>query len=170
LSYESLPREIVLEASMQFNILEERLARAIHDAPSILDRFTYGKERYIDFFHAAFLKRVQKDNAASGALVYDNNTWDPGVCDLVIHVDIKSDVAANQRLVDDLTLSAQVEAALVKEFPQVTANAKNGEVFASLRASLVEEHAVTEKVKIIAEEVEEVKVAYVNVVPFVIEG
>jgi len=30
--------------------------------PSILDRFTYGKERYIAFFRAALLQRLQKDN------------------------------------------------------------------------------------------------------------
>jgi cytidylate kinase len=34
----------------------------MHDAPSILDRFTYGKERYIAFFRAALLQRLQKDN------------------------------------------------------------------------------------------------------------
>lgn len=62
LGYDCISREIVLEASEQFNLSEVRLIRAIHDAPSILDRFTYGKERYIAFFRAAFLKKVQKDN------------------------------------------------------------------------------------------------------------
>jgi hypothetical protein len=243
LNYECLSREIVLEASVQFNIPEVRLVRAIHDAPSILDRFTYGKERYVAFFRAAFLKRVQKDNAVYHGLaghfflrgvphalkvriianledrvreevkregisaeearrilvkddeerrkwslhLYGHDTWDPTLYDLVIHVDtmgVEDAVAIiletlqrpcfvttehSQKLLDDLTLSAQVEAALVKDFPQVAANAKNGEVFISLRASLVEEHAVTPKVKSIAEEVEGVKVVHVNVVPFIIE-
>jgi hypothetical protein len=65
LKYECLSREVVLEASAQFSIPEVRLVRAIHDAPSILDRFTYGKERYVAFFRAALLKRAQKDNVVS---------------------------------------------------------------------------------------------------------
>jgi hypothetical protein len=37
------------------------LARAIHDAPAILERFTYGKERYVSYFRAALLKHVEHD-------------------------------------------------------------------------------------------------------------
>jgi hypothetical protein len=40
LGYECLSREILLEASEQFNIPEIKLVRAIHNAPSILERFT----------------------------------------------------------------------------------------------------------------------------------
>ena len=36
--------------------------RAIHDAPSILERFTYGKERYVAYLRAALMKHIQKDN------------------------------------------------------------------------------------------------------------
>ena len=43
LGYECISRDILLEASDQFNIPEIKLVRAIHDAPSILERFTYGK-------------------------------------------------------------------------------------------------------------------------------
>ena len=57
LGYECIFREIILESSEQFNISEIKLARAIHDAPSVLGRFPYGRERYIAFF-----KRFQKDN------------------------------------------------------------------------------------------------------------
>jgi cytidylate kinase len=39
-----------------------KLVRAIHDSPSILDRFTYGKERYVAYIQAALLRHVQKDN------------------------------------------------------------------------------------------------------------
>jgi len=62
LGYECISRDIILEASEQFNIPEIKLIRAIHDAPSILDRFTYGKERYIAFLRAALLKHLQRDN------------------------------------------------------------------------------------------------------------
>lgn len=62
LDYECISREIILEASEQFNIPELKLVRAIHDAPTILDRFTSGKERFVAFFRAALLKHVQRDN------------------------------------------------------------------------------------------------------------
>ena len=62
LEYECVSREILLEASDQFNIPEIKLTRAIHDAPSILDRFTHGKEQYIAYIRAALLKHTCKDN------------------------------------------------------------------------------------------------------------
>ena len=62
LGYECISRDILLEASEQFNIPEIKLIRAIHDAPSILERFTHGKERYVAYLRSTLLKHVQKDN------------------------------------------------------------------------------------------------------------
>jgi cytidylate kinase len=62
LGYECIARDVVLEASEQFNIAEARLVRGIHDAPSVLDQFAYGKKRYRAFIQAALLKHFQKDN------------------------------------------------------------------------------------------------------------
>ncbi len=62
LGYECLSREVLLEASKDFNIPEVKLVRAIHDAPSILGRFLYGKEKFIAYIEAAILKHVLKDN------------------------------------------------------------------------------------------------------------
>ncbi len=62
LGYECFSREILLEASEHFNIPEMKLIRALHDAPSIFQRFTYGKERYMAYISAALLERVHKDN------------------------------------------------------------------------------------------------------------
>jgi len=62
LGYQCISREILLEASEEFNIPEVKLIRALHDAPSILDRFTHGKERYVAFIRQAFLEQVQADN------------------------------------------------------------------------------------------------------------
>jgi hypothetical protein len=39
LGYECISREVLLEASKEFNIPEVKRVRAIHDAPSILSRF-----------------------------------------------------------------------------------------------------------------------------------
>jgi len=62
LNYECISREILLEASEHFNIPEFKLIRAIHDSPSIFDRFTHGKERYVAYLREALLEHVQKDN------------------------------------------------------------------------------------------------------------
>mgnify|MGYP001766726240 CR=1 FL=1 len=66
LGYQCIAREVLLEASKEFNIPEIMLRGAIHDAPSILERFTYGREKYISFVQAAFLRCVRRDN-----VVYD---------------------------------------------------------------------------------------------------
>ncbi|MFC1939454.1 AAA family ATPase [Chloroflexota bacterium] len=62
LNYECIDRETLIEVSEQFNIPEIKLVRAIHDAPSFLDRYTYGRERYIAYIKAALLRQVRKDN------------------------------------------------------------------------------------------------------------
>ncbi len=62
LGYDCISREILLEASQEFNIPEIKLEKAIHDAPSVLERFTHGREKYIAFIRATLLKHLQKDN------------------------------------------------------------------------------------------------------------
>jgi cytidylate kinase len=62
LNYACIGREALLDASEKFNIPEIKLFKAIHDAPSILERFTYGKEKYVSYIQAALLEKAQKDN------------------------------------------------------------------------------------------------------------
>jgi cytidylate kinase len=62
LDYQCIAREVLLNASKEFNIPEVKLLEAIRDAPSVLDRFTYGRERYVAYFQAALLKHLQRDN------------------------------------------------------------------------------------------------------------
>jgi len=62
LKFECISREILLEASEHFHINEIKLIRAIHDAPSVLNRFTHGKEKYVSYIRAAILEHVRKDN------------------------------------------------------------------------------------------------------------
>ena len=62
LGYTCIGRDMLIEASKHFNIPEIKLIRALYDAPSILDRFTYGKERYIAFIRRELLEWAQKDN------------------------------------------------------------------------------------------------------------
>jgi cytidylate kinase len=61
LGYSLLSRDILLQASEEFNIPEIRLVRALHDAPSVLERFSHGKERYVAFIQQALLEQVQCD-------------------------------------------------------------------------------------------------------------
>lgn len=62
LNYICVSREILLDASENFNTCELKLEHAIHDAPSLLDRFFNGKERYIAYVKAALLKLFRQDN------------------------------------------------------------------------------------------------------------
>lgn len=62
LGYECVSRDILLETCEEFAIPEIRLIKALHDAPSVLDRFSHGRERYISYFRAAFLNHMVKDN------------------------------------------------------------------------------------------------------------
>jgi len=62
LGYACISREVIVEAAKEFNIPELKLVEAIQDAPSILDRFTYGKERYLAYFQSVLLDHFQRDN------------------------------------------------------------------------------------------------------------
>ena len=62
LGYAVIAREVLIEASKEFNIPSIKLIRAIHDAPSILDKYTYGKEKYIAYIQSAILEHFLDDN------------------------------------------------------------------------------------------------------------
>jgi len=62
LDYECLSREILIEASDQFNIPEIKLIKALHDSPTVLERFNHGQERYLKYFKSAFLSHIAKGN------------------------------------------------------------------------------------------------------------
>jgi cytidylate kinase len=62
LSYRCISRDVLLETSEHFNIPEIRLARALHDAPSVLERFTHGRASYVAFIEETFLESVKDDN------------------------------------------------------------------------------------------------------------
>jgi cytidylate kinase len=236
LGYECISRDILLEASEQFNIPEIKLVRAIHDAPSILERFTYGKERYVAYIKAALMKHIQKDNmvyhglaghfflqevphvlkvrivadledriveemkrenisAAEarhilkkddderrrwGMQIFGVDTWDPMLYDMVLHIkSITVDCAvelilqavespcfqttpSSQKILDDQTLAARVQAALVEEFPTATVSAKGGELFVGIKGDLTEEQEIITRVRRIASHVAgiEVKLQY----------
>jgi hypothetical protein len=62
LGFECVGRDVLLETSEHFHVPEIKLVRAIHDAPKILDRLGYKKEKYITFIRASFLHHLMRDN------------------------------------------------------------------------------------------------------------
>ena len=62
LGYECLNRDVLLEASDQYNIPEIRLEKAITDTPSILERFTHGRHAYVAYIRSALTQHMSKDN------------------------------------------------------------------------------------------------------------
>ena len=62
LGYECISREVLIEISSEFNISELKLLRAIRDAPSVLERYTFGREKYIAYMRTRILEYLAKDN------------------------------------------------------------------------------------------------------------
>jgi cytidylate kinase len=62
LRYDCISREVILDASKEFNIPEIKLVRVFEDAPTILDRFTRETKKYIAYTQATLLKHLSKDN------------------------------------------------------------------------------------------------------------
>ena len=62
LCFDCISRDILIDASKKFNISELRLIRAIEDASSFLEKYTFGREKYINFIKAAILNELAKDN------------------------------------------------------------------------------------------------------------
>lgn len=62
LGYECISREVILEASEDFNVPEVMLLQAVYNVPTVFSRFIYGKKRYRAFIEAALLKQFRKNN------------------------------------------------------------------------------------------------------------
>ena len=62
LGYRCISRDVLLEVSDEFNVSEIKLTRAISESPSILERYTFGREKYIAYIQAAILEHLRKDN------------------------------------------------------------------------------------------------------------
>jgi cytidylate kinase len=237
LGYECLSRDILLEASEEFNIPEIKLVRALHDAPTILERFHHGKERFISYIRSALLQRAMSDNvvyhglaghyflgqiphvlkvriiadmedrvkeemmreniSAEKALyilkkddeerrkwslqIYNTDTWDSRLYDMVLHiktltvddaVEILFETARkpifqitpeSRKAITDLALAAKIEANLVKIVPTVKVIADGGMIhIGNSGASLNLDGKVMAEIKRIAEKEEGVKEVLLN--------
>jgi cytidylate kinase len=228
LGYECVSRDVLIEASDEFNISEIKLVRAIHDSPSVLDRFTHGKEKYVAYIRAAVLKRVLKDNVVYhglaghfflqnvphvlkvriiadfedrvkeemkrenvsaekarytlrkddeerrkwGLSLYGADTADNRLYDMVLHiktltvddaVELLSQAvnragfrttAESRKILEDLSVAAQVQTVLAGGFPSARVTARGGKVFVSnVETSLLMEREVAAEVTKLARRV-----------------
>ena len=62
LGYQCVSRDSLLATSDEFDIPEIKLTRNIKHATQILERYSFGRERYVNFISAAILKRLREDN------------------------------------------------------------------------------------------------------------
>ena len=62
LNYGCFSRDILIDISKKFNISELRLIRAVEDAPSFLEKYTFGRDKYIAYIRAEILDNLAKDN------------------------------------------------------------------------------------------------------------
>ncbi len=62
LNYKITSREVILEASKDFNIPEAKLLSAIADPLSIFEMLSYKREKYIAYIEAEILKYLKEDN------------------------------------------------------------------------------------------------------------
>ena len=62
LSYQCLDRDVLIEASNEFNIPEVKLIQALEDPPSFFERFTNEKKKYIAYIQTALINNLRADN------------------------------------------------------------------------------------------------------------
>lgn len=65
LGYDCISRDILLEISRKFNVLDIRLIRAYEDPPSLLEKYTFGRSKYIAYIRSAIL-----DSLVKGDIIY----------------------------------------------------------------------------------------------------
>jgi cytidylate kinase len=114
LGYQVISRDLLLEASDQFHIPEIKLVRAIHDAPSILDRLTHGRQQYLAFIQSALADQAIHDNLVyhglAGHLLLKGV---PHVLKVRIIADLDSRVEAEMRR--EAISEAEARSLLVKD-------------------------------------------------------
>jgi cytidylate kinase len=62
LGYSCVSRDILLEASKQYNVPEIKLKKSMERAPGFLERLGFEKQKYISYVQSALLRRLKEDN------------------------------------------------------------------------------------------------------------
>lgn len=90
LGYACISRQVLLDASEQFNIPEIKLVKAIENPPSFIERLFLGKEKYIAYIRSAFLKSIKTDNVVYHGFSGQFFVRDiPNVCKIRINADMR---------------------------------------------------------------------------------
>lgn len=76
LGYQCISRDSLLAASDEFDIPELKLMRNIQHATQILERYSFGRERYINYISSSILRHLKKNNhvyhgIAGQVFIYD---------------------------------------------------------------------------------------------------
>ncbi|BBO71775.1 hypothetical protein DSCA_57050 [Desulfosarcina alkanivorans] len=105
LGYECVSRKVLLDASEQFNIPEIKLVKAIENPPSFIERLSLGKEKYIAYIRAAFMKSIATDNVVYHGFAGHFFVRDiPNVCKIRINADMNYRI---QKVVKNENVSAE---------------------------------------------------------------
>lgn len=62
LDYKIISRDLLLDASDRFHVPYQKLQKALHDAPGLLERYQHTKKIYIAFIRSTLMDMVGKDN------------------------------------------------------------------------------------------------------------
>jgi cytidylate kinase len=140
------------------------------------ENITADEARYI-------LKKDDDERRKWGLALYGQDTWDSSLYDLVVHIKTKSvddavglilhaaglpcfqTTPESQKRLEDLSLAADVKAALVDHFPYAETSAQDGRVHVRIEGPVIQEEIIAEEAGKIAERVEGVKDLTVNVTP-----
>jgi hypothetical protein len=144
------------------------------------------KREGISAEEARYILKKDDDERRKWSLqLYGHDTLDSSLYDLVVHIKRKKvgDVVdlilyaarmpcfqttpESQKIINDLTLAAEVKAALVSEFPTSRVTAKDGSVFVKIEIPLSHQEKTTNALKRIAENIDGVKEVNVYVTPLI---
>jgi len=62
LGYRCISHEVVLDVSERYHLSENQLIKAMHDAPSVLERFSHDRTVFVAYYQSALARQVQEDN------------------------------------------------------------------------------------------------------------
>ena len=129
------------------------------------------------------LKKDDEERRKWALYLYGKDTTDASLYDMMLHIKtmrVKDAVEViqcavkrpcfqttpqSQAVLNNLVLSSQVEARLVRQFPSITAHAEEGVVTVNIKAPLNHEDAITAQVEEDAGKVEGVKTVKVYISP-----
>lgn len=107
LGYQCVSREVLLEASQRFDVPEVALLHAIHDAPSLLEKFGHKSAAYRLYIQAALLEYVRQDNLVYHGLAGHILLRDVGA---VLRVRVVADLESRVSLVSEREQLSRPEA------------------------------------------------------------